>query len=143
MVANPVRNLGVTSSLGAAPRQSANTRSRSPSCMDFACSPLPRRRISSSSRASVRTRFDYRDANVVENIRTATGNAPDIAIDCVSEGQTTGQVPAALGDKGGKVAIVLPYQSPRPDITVAFTLAYESIQPVRSAAAFGCGKGQA
>ncbi|KAH9952933.1 hypothetical protein BC827DRAFT_1273990 [Russula dissimulans] len=32
--------------------------------------------------------------------------------------ETTEQVPAALGDKGGKVAIILPYQSPRPDITL-------------------------
>ena len=76
--------------------------------------------------------FDYRDAEVVEKVRAATGNALDIAIDCVSEGKTTEQVPAALGDKGGKVAIILPYQSPRPDVSVTFTLAYELIQPVRS-----------
>ncbi|KAI9439437.1 hypothetical protein F5148DRAFT_1154143, partial [Russula earlei] len=61
--------------------------------------------------------FDYRDENVVEKIRAATGNVLDIAIDTISEGRTTQQVPAAIGDKGGKVGIILPYESPRPDVT--------------------------
>jgi len=65
--------------------------------------------------------FDYHDEDVVEKIRAATGNALDIAIDTISEGKTTEQVPGAIGDKGGKVAIILPYESPRPDVKVIFS----------------------
>jgi NADPH:quinone reductase-like Zn-dependent oxidoreductase len=57
--------------------------------------------------------FDYRDESVVEKIRAATGNALDIAIDTISEGKTPEQVTGAIGDKGGNVAIILPYESPR------------------------------
>ena len=41
-------------------------------------------------------------------------NALNIAIDMISEGKTPGQVPqvnGAIGDKGGKVAIINPYES--------------------------------
>ena len=75
--------------------------------------------------------FDYKDENVVEKIRTTTGNALDIAIDAISEGKTPEQVIAAIGDKGGKVAIVLPYESPRPDVTVTFSGVYNLLEPVR------------
>jgi NADPH:quinone reductase-like Zn-dependent oxidoreductase len=67
--------------------------------------------------------FDYRDERVVENIRTSTGNALDIAVDTVSEGKTPEQVTGAIGDKGGRVAIILPYESPRPDVKVKFSMA--------------------
>ncbi|KAI9439436.1 dehydrogenase [Russula earlei] len=75
--------------------------------------------------------FDYRDENVAENVRSATGNALDIAIDTISEGGTTQQVPAAIGDKGGKVAIILPYESPRQDVKVVFSGAYTLLDRVR------------
>jgi NADPH:quinone reductase-like Zn-dependent oxidoreductase len=75
--------------------------------------------------------FDYKDENVVEKIRTATGNTLDIAIDTISEGRTPEQVTAAIGDKGGKVAIILPYESPRPNITVTFSRASDLFKPVR------------
>ncbi|KAI0292943.1 zinc-binding oxidoreductase ToxD [Multifurca ochricompacta] len=64
--------------------------------------------------------FDYRDENVVQKIRAATGNALEIAIDTVSEGKTPEQVTGSIGDKGGNVAILLPYESPRPDVKVTF-----------------------
>ena len=60
--------------------------------------------------------FDYRDGVVVENIREATGNALDIAVDSILEGKTIKQVTGAIGDKGGKVAMILPYESPRSDV---------------------------
>jgi NADPH:quinone reductase-like Zn-dependent oxidoreductase len=67
--------------------------------------------------------FDYRDgAAAVEKIRAATGDALDIAIDTISEGKTPAQVTGAIGDKGGKVAIVLPYESPRKDVKVTFSM---------------------
>jgi NADPH:quinone reductase-like Zn-dependent oxidoreductase len=75
--------------------------------------------------------FDYRDEGVVENIRAATGNALDIAIDTISEGKTPEQVTGAIGDKGGKVAIILPYESPRPAVKVIFTLVPELLRRVR------------
>jgi len=73
--------------------------------------------------------FDYKDENVVEKIRAATGNALEIAIDAISEGKTPEQVTAAIGDKGGKVAIVSPYESPRPDVTVIFSMLYPLFEP--------------
>jgi NADPH:quinone reductase-like Zn-dependent oxidoreductase len=75
--------------------------------------------------------FDYRDEGVVEKIRAATGNALDIAIDTISEGKTPAQVTGAIGDKGGKVAIILPYESPRPTVKVTFSMVPELLR-VRS-----------
>jgi len=66
--------------------------------------------------------FDYRDEGVVEKIRVATGNALDIAFDTISEGKTPVQVTGAIGEKGGKVAIILPYESPRPTVKVTFSV---------------------
>ncbi len=76
--------------------------------------------------------FDYRDEGVVEKIRAATGNALDIAIDTISEGKTPEQVTGAIGDKGGKVSIILPYESPRPTVKVTFSIVYDLLRPVRS-----------
>jgi NADPH:quinone reductase-like Zn-dependent oxidoreductase len=76
--------------------------------------------------------FDYRDEDVVEKIRAATGNALDIAIDTISEGKTTEQVARAIGNKGGKVAITLPYESPRPDVKVIFSYGPDLLIRVRS-----------
>lgn len=76
--------------------------------------------------------FDYRDEGVVEKIRAATGNALDIAFDTISEGKTPSQVTGAIGDKGGKVAIILPYDSPRPTVKVIFTMVPDLFLPVRS-----------
>ena len=75
--------------------------------------------------------FDYHDEGVVEKIREATGNALDIAIDTISEGKTPEQVTGAIRDKGGKVAIILPYESPRPAVKVTFTMLPDLLQRVR------------
>ena len=74
--------------------------------------------------------FDYRDESVVQKIRAATGNALDIAVDTTSEGKTPEQVTGAIGDKGGRVAIVLPYESPRADVKVRFSVAYDLLNHV-------------
>ena len=76
--------------------------------------------------------FDYRDEKVIENIRAATSNALDIAVDTISEGKTPEQVAGAIGDKGGRVAIVLPYESPRPDVIVKFGIATDLLKHVRA-----------
>jgi len=76
--------------------------------------------------------FDYRDESVVEKIRAATGNALDIAIDTISEGKTPAQVTGAIGEKGGKVAIILPYESPRPTVKVTFSMVPDLLRRVRS-----------
>jgi NADPH:quinone reductase-like Zn-dependent oxidoreductase len=75
--------------------------------------------------------FDYNDKRVVEQIRAESGNALDIAIDTISEGKTPGQVTGAIGDKGGKVAITLPYESPRPDVKVTFSMVTDLLRRVR------------
>jgi NADPH:quinone reductase-like Zn-dependent oxidoreductase len=75
--------------------------------------------------------FDYRDEIVVEKIRAATGNALEIAIDTISEGKTPEQVTGAIGDKGGKVAIILPYESPRPAVKVISSKLPDLFQHVR------------
>jgi hypothetical protein len=84
--------------------------------------------------------FDYRDEKVVEKIRAATGNALDIAFDTISEGKTVEQVVGAIGDKGGKVAIILPYESPRPDVKVVFSMLFDLLKRVRFVPShFSCG----
>jgi NADPH:quinone reductase-like Zn-dependent oxidoreductase len=80
--------------------------------------------------------FDYRDEGVVEKIRAETGNALDIAIDTISEGKTPEQVTGAIGDKGGKVAIILPYESPRPAVKVTFSMLPDLLRRVRIARPF-------
>ena len=75
--------------------------------------------------------FDYRDEGVVEKTRAATGNALNIAIDTISEGKTPEQVTGALGDKGGKVAAILHYESPRPAVKVTFSILTDLLRPVR------------
>jgi NADPH:quinone reductase-like Zn-dependent oxidoreductase len=79
--------------------------------------------------------FDYRDEGVVEKIRAATGNALDIAVDTVSEGRTAEQVTGAMGNKGGKVATILPYQSPRPDVKAIWSTLLDLLKRVRLVAA--------
>jgi NADPH:quinone reductase-like Zn-dependent oxidoreductase len=75
--------------------------------------------------------FDYHDEGVVEKIREATNNELGIAVDTISEGKTPEQVTGAIGDKGGKVAIILPYESPRPAVKVTFTMLPDLLQRVR------------
>lgn len=75
--------------------------------------------------------YDYRDENVVEKIRAATGNALDIALDTVAGGKTPAQVTGTIGEKGGKVATILPYQSPRSDVKVIFSTLSELLKRVR------------
>ena len=77
--------------------------------------------------------FDYRDEGVMEKIRTSTGNALNITIDTTSEGKTPEQVTGcgAIEDKGGKVAIINPYRSPRPAIKVTFSLFTDLLRRVR------------
>jgi NADPH:quinone reductase-like Zn-dependent oxidoreductase len=75
--------------------------------------------------------FDYRDEGVVEKIRAATDNALNIAIDTISEGKTPEQVTGAIGDKGGKVATILRYESPRPAVKVTFSMLTDLLRRVR------------
>jgi NADPH:quinone reductase-like Zn-dependent oxidoreductase len=75
--------------------------------------------------------FDYRDEGVVEKIRAATGNALNIAIDTISERKTPEQITGGIGDKGGKVAIINPYESPRPGVKVTFSMLTDLLRRVR------------
>ena len=75
--------------------------------------------------------FGYRDADVVEKIRAYTGNTLEIAIDTISEGKTPKRVTSAIGDKGGRVATILPYESPRPDVEVKLSMVTDLLKRVR------------
>lgn len=75
--------------------------------------------------------FDYRDESVVEKIRAVTDNTLDIAFDTISGGKTPTQVTGAIGDKGGRVAIILPYESPRTTVKVTFSMLPNLIRRVR------------
>jgi NADPH:quinone reductase-like Zn-dependent oxidoreductase len=75
--------------------------------------------------------FDYRDENVVEKIRAATGNALDMAFDTISQGETQKQVTSAIGNEGGKVAAILPYENARSDVRVVFSNLPNLLKPVR------------
>ena len=69
----------------------------------------------------------------MEKIRATTGNAFNIAIDTISEGNLKApeQVTGAIGDKGGKVAIINPHETPRPTVKVTFSILTDLLQRVR------------
>lgn len=69
--------------------------------------------------------FDYNDPEVSKNIKLATGGKLAHAVDTISENDTPRQISEALSDDGGRVAALLFYKSPRPEVSVNLTLAYD------------------
>ncbi|KAL5531177.1 hypothetical protein ACEPAG_4053 [Sanghuangporus baumii] len=68
--------------------------------------------------------FSYADPETPEKIREATGGKLAHAVDCISEKDTPDKVARSIGDAGGEVSIILPYESRRPDVKVSFILGY-------------------
>ncbi|KAJ7020958.1 chaperonin 10-like protein [Mycena alexandri] len=68
--------------------------------------------------------FDYADSRTPKKIVRATGGTLKYAMDCISEGMTPNQVSMSLGNEGGTIATLLPYQSRREDARTAFILVY-------------------
>lgn len=70
--------------------------------------------------------YDYRDARVSQKIREATENKLTKAVDCVSEHGTVGLISEALSEnEGGTIAAILPCESPRENVKVVLSLAYD------------------
>eukprot|EP01116_Phalansterium_solitarium_P020193 TRINITY_DN5891_c0_g1_i1.p1 TRINITY_DN5891_c0_g1~~TRINITY_DN5891_c0_g1_i1.p1 ORF type:complete len:340 (-),score=140.96 TRINITY_DN5891_c0_g1_i1:132-1151(-) len=52
--------------------------------------------------------FDYHDADVVDQIKKASGDSIEVALDCVSEDQTLAQTADSLSTaKGGRIDVIL------------------------------------
>lgn len=70
--------------------------------------------------------FDYRDPEVSKKIRESTGNKLTKAVDCVSEKGTVGFISEALSEsEGGTTAVILGNESPRENVKVVPSLAYD------------------
>ncbi|THH06160.1 hypothetical protein EW146_g9699 [Bondarzewia mesenterica] len=71
--------------------------------------------------------YDYHDPEVSKKIKEKTGGKLVHAVDCVSEGKTGIQISEALSEKGGVVAVILPYESPREGVKAVFSLAHDML----------------
>lgn len=70
--------------------------------------------------------YDYRDPDVSKKIRESTGNKLTKAVDCVSEKGTVGFISEALSEsEGGTIAVILGNESPRENVKVVPSLAYD------------------
>ena len=69
--------------------------------------------------------LDYKDENTPARIRELTGNKLAHAVDCISEGDTGEKIAQAMGDEGGVVSILLPYESKREDVKNKHVLGYQ------------------
>ena len=58
--------------------------------------------------------FDYRDPEVVNKIKAATGNSIKSALDTISEKESLRITADSIGSQGGKVVVLLP---PSPEVT--------------------------
>ena len=74
--------------------------------------------------------FDYNDPEVSKKIKLSTGGKLVHAVDTISEKDTPRQISEALSDDGGRVATLLTYKSPRPEVSVNLTLAYDLLGKV-------------
>ncbi|KAI0050795.1 dehydrogenase [Auriscalpium vulgare] len=68
--------------------------------------------------------FDYKDPEVSQKIRAATGGKLRHAVDTISEGSSGAIIAAAFGEDGGHIGQILPYSSPEENVTVKFVLGY-------------------
>ncbi|KAH9941947.1 GroES-like protein [Amylocystis lapponica] len=72
--------------------------------------------------------FDYKDPDVVEKIKSVTGDSIRSVFDTISDATTQGISVRAVAPGGGKVVIVLgPEANPRTDVQVIPTLIYTSL----------------
>ncbi|KAI0050794.1 GroES-like protein [Auriscalpium vulgare] len=69
--------------------------------------------------------FDYKDPEVSQKIKAATGGKLKHAVDTISEAGSGDIIAAAFGEDGGHISQILWYPSPKENVTVHFTLAYE------------------
>jgi len=72
--------------------------------------------------------FDYRDAEVGKKIKEATGEKLKYAIDCIGDAGSAQHISDAIASEGGKLALIIKYESKRPEVKAIHTLAY-TLQP--------------
>lgn len=68
--------------------------------------------------------LDYRDEATPAKIKELTGGKLKHVVDCISEGDTSDKIAQAVGDAGGEVTTLLPYESKRKDIKNIFISGY-------------------
>ncbi|KZV89877.1 GroES-like protein [Exidia glandulosa HHB12029] len=82
-------------------------------------------------RLGARTVLDYHDADIVERVRSITGNKLTMALDCSGSPET---VAACMGEAGGVVSLILPNKAgpSRKDVaekmSLVFTLLGKAVQ---------------
>ncbi|KAI0050805.1 dehydrogenase [Auriscalpium vulgare] len=69
--------------------------------------------------------FDYKDPQVSQKIKAATGGKLKHAVDTISEAGSGTIIAEAFGEEGGHIGQILIYSSPQENVTVKFTLAYD------------------
>lgn len=65
--------------------------------------------------------LDYRDAETSVKIRELTSGKLRNVVDCYAEGDTGEKIERAIGDEGGLVTVLVPYESKRKDVRNRFT----------------------
>ncbi|KAI0260230.1 zinc-binding oxidoreductase ToxD [Gloeopeniophorella convolvens] len=68
--------------------------------------------------------FDYRDPDVSVKIKALTNGNLSLAVDTISEGNSSKLVSDALSDDGGFVAALLPCVSPRENVIYSYSLIF-------------------
>lgn len=76
--------------------------------------------------------LDYRDEKTLAKIKDLTNGKLKHAVDCISEGETGDKIAEAMGDEGGEVTILLPYESKRKDVKNTFVVGYTVLGKVCS-----------
>jgi len=72
--------------------------------------------------------FDYRDPDVVKKIKEVTHNQLEYGIDCISEAESQAKSEESLGEKGGKIAIILRNEKKtRDDVEFVYELLYSAM----------------
>ncbi|RPD66610.1 GroES-like protein [Lentinus tigrinus ALCF2SS1-7] len=74
--------------------------------------------------------FDYRDPEVVDNIKDVTADSIAYALDAISEKESQRITAQSMGSNGGKMVVVLkpdPAATDRADVEVKYTLLYTAL----------------
>ncbi|KAF8582064.1 GroES-like protein [Ramaria rubella] len=79
--------------------------------------------------------IDYKDPDVVEKLKAATGDSIQYGFDCITEGDSTVQTQLAFRPEGGHLmtALVNRNDLPRPEVKTEFALVYTTLgfdQPI-------------
>lgn len=76
--------------------------------------------------------LDYRDESTPAKIKELTAGKLKHAVDCISDAETGKKIAEAIGNDGGEVSSVQPYQSKRSDVQVKSVRGYDALGKVRA-----------